>query len=80
MGKAEHSTEIIRRVHIEIQTIYAIAFATSGMQNEWSWRLPSASQALPSVLQLQAIHFYPELPTWVALLLGMRGMQGVRLI
>ncbi|KAK3350403.1 general substrate transporter, partial [Neurospora tetraspora] len=40
-------------------------FATSSMQSEWSWRLPSALQALPSVLQLLAIHFCPESPRWL---------------
>lgn len=33
--------------------------------NTWSWRIPSALQALPSVLQVALIFFCPESPRWL---------------
>jgi len=35
------------------------------MQSTWAWRLPSALQALPSVLQVLLIFFVPESPRWL---------------
>ena len=40
-------------------------FGTFFMNNSWSWRIPSAVQALPSVLQLFLIWFVPESPRWL---------------
>ncbi|KDR80298.1 hypothetical protein GALMADRAFT_62198 [Galerina marginata CBS 339.88] len=35
------------------------------IHNTWAWRLPSALQALPSVLQVCLIWFAPESPRWL---------------
>lgn len=44
------------------------AFTTLGtfhINNTWSWRIPSALQALPSVIQIVLIWFAPESPRWL---------------
>ncbi|KIJ36374.1 hypothetical protein M422DRAFT_261331 [Sphaerobolus stellatus SS14] len=44
------------------------AFTTLGtfhINNNWSWRIPSALQALPSVIQIFLIWFVPESPRWL---------------
>lgn len=40
-------------------------FGTFRVKNTWSWRIPSALQALPSVLQVFLIWFMPESPRWL---------------
>jgi MFS family permease len=40
-------------------------YGTFRVQSNWSWRIPSAVQALPSVLQLFLIFFIPESPRWL---------------
>ncbi|KAF8527615.1 general substrate transporter [Hysterangium stoloniferum] len=40
-------------------------FGTFFIKNSWSWRIPSALQALPSVLQILLIWFAPESPRWL---------------
>ncbi|KAF8591257.1 general substrate transporter [Ramaria rubella] len=40
-------------------------FGTFFIKNSWSWRIPSAVQALPSVLQVFLIWFVPESPRWL---------------
>ncbi|KIJ36372.1 hypothetical protein M422DRAFT_76265 [Sphaerobolus stellatus SS14] len=40
-------------------------FGTFFIKNNWSWRIPSAVQALPSVLQVFLIWFVPESPRWL---------------
>jgi len=48
--------------------IYSAAWTTFGsfkIHNTWAWRLPSALQALPSVLQVALIWFCPESPRWL---------------
>ncbi|KAF8527613.1 hexose transporter [Hysterangium stoloniferum] len=40
-------------------------FGTFFIKNSWSWRIPSALQALPSVLQVLLIWFAPESPRWL---------------
>lgn len=35
------------------------------IKSSWSWRLPSALQGLPSVIQLALIWFVPESPRWL---------------
>ena len=35
------------------------------MPTSWAWRIPSAIQALPSVIQLVFIWFIPESPRWL---------------
>ncbi|KAJ7479501.1 general substrate transporter [Mycena latifolia] len=40
-------------------------FGTFKIQNTWSWRVPSALQALPSVLQVLLIWFVPESPRYL---------------
>lgn len=40
-------------------------FGTFKIQNSWSWRVPSALQGLPSVIQIFFIWFAPESPRWL---------------
>ncbi|OSC96750.1 general substrate transporter [Trametes coccinea BRFM310] len=40
-------------------------FGTFHIPTSWSWRIPSAIQALPSVLQVFLIWFIPESPRWL---------------
>jgi len=40
-------------------------FGSFKIQNTWSWRIPSALQALPSVIQVCLIWFAPESPRWL---------------
>ncbi|KAK7017664.1 lactose permease [Favolaschia claudopus] len=40
-------------------------FGTFKINNTWSWRIPSALQALPSVLQVLLIWFVPESPRYL---------------
>ncbi|KAF8591277.1 hexose transporter [Ramaria rubella] len=40
-------------------------FGTFFINNSWSWRIPSALQALPSVLQVLLMWFVPESPRWL---------------
>ncbi|KAF8527614.1 hexose transporter [Hysterangium stoloniferum] len=40
-------------------------FGTFFIKTSWSWRIPSALQALPSALQVLLIWFAPESPRWL---------------
>jgi len=40
-------------------------FGTFRINSSWSWRIPSALQGVPSVLQLGLIWFSPESPRWL---------------
>ncbi|KAI9057962.1 hexose transporter [Trametes sanguinea] len=40
-------------------------FGTFHIPTSWSWRIPSAIQALPSVIQVFLIWFVPESPRWL---------------
>lgn len=40
-------------------------FGTSHVSGSWSWRIPSAIQGLPAVLQVLMIWFCPESPRWL---------------
>jgi MFS family permease len=40
-------------------------FGTFRIKNTWSWRIPSAIQGLPSVIQVALIWFCPESPRWL---------------
>ena len=40
-------------------------FGTFKINSSWSWRIPSALQAVPAVLQLTLILFAPESPRWL---------------
>ncbi|KAF9480316.1 general substrate transporter [Pholiota conissans] len=40
-------------------------FGTFHIQTSWSWRIPSAIQGFPSVIQLALIWFVPESPRWL---------------
>ena len=42
-----------------------MTFGTFHIPNSWSWRIPSACQAIPSVLQVFLIPFAPESPRWL---------------
>lgn len=51
------------------QAFYSAAWTTFGTElkitNTWAWRIPSALQALPAVLQVALIFFCPESPRWL---------------
>ena len=40
-------------------------FGTFNIPSSWSWRIPSALQATPSVAQVFLIWFVPESPRWL---------------
>jgi len=40
-------------------------FGTFRLNNSWGWRIPSALQGLPSVLQIFLVWFVPESPRWL---------------
>ncbi|KAH9930183.1 hexose transporter [Amylocystis lapponica] len=40
-------------------------FGTSRIQNDWSWRIPSILQGLPSIFQFFLVLFGPESPRWL---------------
>ncbi|KAF8953989.1 general substrate transporter [Flammula alnicola] len=40
-------------------------FGTFRIPNNWAWRIPSAIQGLPSVIQIFLIWFVPESPRWL---------------
>ena len=42
-----------------------ITYGTASMAGSWSWRLPSALQAMSSVFQLTLCFFVPESPRWL---------------
>jgi len=42
-----------------------VTFGSFHIQTTWAWRLPSACQAIPSVLQVILILFGPESPRWL---------------
>lgn len=41
-----------------------LTYGTNHINNDWSWRVPSIVQAVPSLLQLTFIWFVPESPRW----------------
>ncbi|KAF2842908.1 hexose transporter protein [Patellaria atrata CBS 101060] len=41
-----------------------LTYGTNKIPNDWSWRVPSMVQALPSLLQIVFIWFVPESPRW----------------
>ncbi|KAJ9126147.1 hypothetical protein QFC24_002420 [Naganishia onofrii] len=40
-------------------------YGTFRIHNEWSWRIPSLLQGLPSIFQVALILFIPESPRWL---------------
>ncbi|KAJ4410773.1 hypothetical protein N0V91_001701 [Didymella pomorum] len=42
-----------------------IAIRTSGIAGDWSWRLPSLLQIVPSLLQICTVFLLPESPRWL---------------
>ncbi|PPQ71576.1 hypothetical protein CVT24_006431 [Panaeolus cyanescens] len=42
-----------------------VTFGTFRIPSTWAWRIPSALQALPSVIQILLIYFVPESPRWL---------------
>ena len=42
-----------------------LTFGTNQIPNNWSWRIPSMVQAVPSLLQLSFIWLVPESPRWL---------------
>ncbi|PPQ83376.1 hypothetical protein CVT26_012752 [Gymnopilus dilepis] len=44
---------------------HRVTFGTFRIQNNWAWRIPSALQGLPSVLQFFLIWFVPESPRFL---------------
>jgi sugar porter (SP) family MFS transporter len=43
----------------------AIALGTTGIKNNWSWRLPSLLQICPSLLQIATVFLLPESPRFL---------------
>ncbi|KAF2250441.1 hexose transporter protein [Trematosphaeria pertusa] len=41
-----------------------LTYGTNRIPNQWSWRIPSIVQALPSILQISCVWFVPESPRW----------------
>ncbi|KAF2192874.1 MFS transporter [Zopfia rhizophila CBS 207.26] len=41
-----------------------LTFGTNHIAGQWSWRVPSIVQALPSLLQISCVWFVPESPRW----------------
>ena len=42
-----------------------LCYGTSFVNNNWSWRIPSIIQGLPSIIQLTFVWFVPESPRWL---------------
>ncbi|KAH7138776.1 general substrate transporter [Dendryphion nanum] len=42
-----------------------LTFGTKRIENDWSWRVPSLTQAFPSLVQLAFIFWIPESPRWL---------------
>jgi len=42
-----------------------VTFGSFHIQSSWAWRIPSACQAIPSLLQVFLILFGPESPRWL---------------
>ncbi|KAG8214166.1 major facilitator superfamily domain-containing protein [Butyriboletus roseoflavus] len=40
-------------------------YGTFNVPNSWAWRIPSALQGLPSVIQICLVWFVPESPRWL---------------
>ncbi|KAF9694440.1 hypothetical protein EKO04_007648 [Ascochyta lentis] len=43
----------------------AIAIRTTGIAGDWSWRVPSLLQIMPSLLQICTVFMLPESPRWL---------------
>jgi len=41
-----------------------LTYGTNHIENNWSWRIPTIAQALPSCIQIACIWFVPESPRW----------------
>lgn len=41
-----------------------LTYGTNNIPSQWSWRIPSIVQALPSILQITCVWFVPESPRW----------------
>ena len=41
------------------------SFGTARINSDWSWRIPSLLQGIPSILQVFLIWFTPESPRWL---------------
>ncbi|KAF2279110.1 hexose transporter protein [Westerdykella ornata] len=41
-----------------------LTYGTNQIPSQWSWRIPSIIQALPSILQITCVWFVPESPRW----------------
>ncbi|KAF2873481.1 general substrate transporter [Massariosphaeria phaeospora] len=42
-----------------------LTFGTKRIEGDWAWRVPSLTQALPSVIQLTFLFWIPESPRWL---------------
>ncbi|KAF1999196.1 MFS transporter [Amniculicola lignicola CBS 123094] len=41
-----------------------LTYGTNNINSQWSWRIPSIVQALPSIMQITCVWFVPESPRW----------------
>lgn len=58
-------SEFLRTIINASYQSYDQTYGTFRINSSWSWRIPSALQGLPSVLQLALIWFVPESPRWL---------------
>lgn len=42
-----------------------VTYGTFNMKTNWSWRIPSILQAVPSLMQISFMYFLPESPRWL---------------
>jgi MFS family permease len=42
-----------------------VTYGTFTIKNNWSWRIPSLMQAIPSLMQIAFMWFIPESPRWL---------------
>lgn len=72
----ENFTQDLWKFHSGVDCEYSIppyndnlksvqTFGTFHIHTSWSWRIPSAIQGFPSVIQLIFIWFVPESPRWL---------------
>ncbi|KAI1783953.1 general substrate transporter [Ganoderma leucocontextum] len=59
-------TAYLARIATQLSAAWT-TFGTFNVPTSWAWRIPSAIQALPSVIQVFLVWFIPESPRWLCL-------------
>ncbi|KAI1783954.1 hypothetical protein LXA43DRAFT_1128370 [Ganoderma leucocontextum] len=57
-------TAYLARIATQLSAAWT-TFGTFNVPTSWAWRIPSAIQALPSVIQVFLVWFIPESPRWL---------------